>query len=615
MNPQHLSAILWLRWRLRVNQLKRGGIANVVILAILAVVAVVLALSMFVGFLLLGLLLPPALPSSHRAAIFMYIWDGVVLAFLFWWGIGILTELQRSEPLSLDKLLHLPVSLTGAFLINYISSLASVCMMVFLPGMVGFSIGLLFSLGPTLLLAFPLFAAFLLMITALTYQFQGWLASLMANKRRRQTIIVMITMSMILFCQLPNLVHIFRPWERQQTNNALVQLTAKQAVMQKSLKAGELTAEQFQEASKKLAAEFQAGEKERNRQELETVEWVVQVINTAVPPGWLPLGIMGLAEGDLVPALLGTLGFTLFGSISLWRAYRTTIRYYTGQASGGKLPATPSAPVKVDKSPAYFFEKKFPGLSEGATVIALGSFRSLLRAPEAKMLLLSPVFVLVVFGSMMLSQSRNMSDSLRPLLPAGTMAMILFSMLALVGNQFGFDRGGFRAYVLSPVRRSDILLGKNLAIAPLTVGLGFVLGLILELVYPQRLDHLLVTPFLLLAMFLVFCIMGNWLSLLAPMAIPSGAMRAANPRGLAILLNFAFVLLLPLALAPTLLPLGIEVFLHGRGYLAGVPIYMLLTLVEIVVVGILYRLMLTWQGRVLQSREQRILELVAARAE
>ncbi len=51
----------------------------------------------------------------------LLVWDGLVLAFLFFWLIGLLLELQRSEVLSLDKFLHLPVSLRGAFLINYLS--------------------------------------------------------------------------------------------------------------------------------------------------------------------------------------------------------------------------------------------------------------------------------------------------------------------------------------------------------------------------------------------------------------------------------------------------------------------------------------------------------------
>ena len=46
--------------------------------------------------------------------------------------------------------------------------------------------------GILLLPVLPALAAFLLMVTALTYQFQGWLASLMSNPRRRRTVIVVI---------------------------------------------------------------------------------------------------------------------------------------------------------------------------------------------------------------------------------------------------------------------------------------------------------------------------------------------------------------------------------------------------------------------------------------
>ena len=53
----------------------------------------------------------------------MYAWDALIVAFLLFWGIGLLTELQRNDPLSLSKFLHLPVSVNSAFLINYLSSL------------------------------------------------------------------------------------------------------------------------------------------------------------------------------------------------------------------------------------------------------------------------------------------------------------------------------------------------------------------------------------------------------------------------------------------------------------------------------------------------------------
>ena len=39
-----------------------------------------------------------------------------------------------------------------------------------------------------------------------------------------------------------------------------------------------------------------------------------RVLNLVLPPGWLPLGAAALAEGDALPALLGTLGLGLIGS-------------------------------------------------------------------------------------------------------------------------------------------------------------------------------------------------------------------------------------------------------------------------------------------------------------
>ncbi|HEX5273256.1 MAG TPA: hypothetical protein VFW33_22320, partial [Gemmataceae bacterium] len=112
MNPEHLRAFVWLRWRLLANQLRRGGVANAVILGVLAVLGAVFALGVFAGIMVIGLtLLKEVEPFWLLVA-----WDVLVVAFLFVWATGLITELQRSEVLSLDKFLHLPVSLKGAFL-------------------------------------------------------------------------------------------------------------------------------------------------------------------------------------------------------------------------------------------------------------------------------------------------------------------------------------------------------------------------------------------------------------------------------------------------------------------------------------------------------------------
>src|SRR5262245_59654569 len=115
MNWQHLSAFIWLRYRLRVNQLSRSGIVNQIVLTLLAVAGVVAAVGAFIGWLLVGLFAFRHAPLVVR----MWVWDGLIAVFLFAWLIGLLTELQRTDALALDRFLHLPVSPFGAFVINY----------------------------------------------------------------------------------------------------------------------------------------------------------------------------------------------------------------------------------------------------------------------------------------------------------------------------------------------------------------------------------------------------------------------------------------------------------------------------------------------------------------
>jgi len=193
--------------------------------------------------------------------------------------------------------------------------------------------------------------------------------------------------------------------------------------------------------------------------------------------------------------------------------------------------------------------------------------------------------------------------------------MILFSMVQLVGNQFSFDRSGFRVFVLCPARRRDILLGKNLAFAPLALVLATVMVALLQVLYPMRLDHMLAVVPQSVSMYLLFCLLANCLSILAPMPIASGSLKPANAKAIPILLHLVFMFLFPLALAPTLLPLGAEVLLATLAWVKGVPVCLVLSLVECVAVVYLYRLVLTWQGHWLHASEQRILETVASKAE
>lgn len=609
MNREHLLACLWLRWRLRINQMKRGGVANAVILGLLAMLTLVVAIVLFGVGLLLGLYVL----GDKSPAILLYVWDGLLLAFLFCWSVGLLADLQRTEALSLDKFLHLPVSLTGAFLINYVSSWFSVTLILFTSAMLGLSIGLVGSRGAAMLLLFPLIATLLLAVTALTYQFQGWLGSLMTNPRRRRTVIVTATGVFILVCQLPQLINFIRPWDNRGRPNSLYD--EERGALEVARADGKITREEYAQQRQVLDSKHQAEREAAGRAKLSQLEATARWGNVIFPPGWLALGAAGAGDGDLVPGLLATLGFSLIGGASLWRAYGTTVRLYTGQYTKGTAQRV--AALEVPRRPAVatagLLNKQLPWLSEQTSAVALGSFVSLLRAPEAKMMFLTPIIFGILFGSLLFSQSGNLSGWARALLPLGGMAMILTSMIQLAGNQFGFDRTGFRVFVLSPVPRRDVLLGKNLAFAPLPLVWGVIFLAVIESLFPLRWDHLLAAVPLMVAMYLLFLMMMNWLSILAPIPIASGSFKPANPKMVPLLLHLLFFVMFPVGMAPVGVPLAVEWGAEQLGWSPGVPLYLMLAVVVFVVVGLVYRVMLHWQGEALQALEQKILSVVTTK--
>lgn len=614
MNGQHFCTFLWLRWRLRINQLKRSGIANVVVLIILATAAVVSAAILFVVFFSLGLFgLSDAAPVG-----LMYILDGVVVMFLFLWITGLLTELQRLEALSLEKFLHLPVSLSSAFLINYLSSLPSVSLLWFLSAMLGLNFGLLLSRGWTMLWLLPMLAAFVLMVTALTYQFQGWLAALMTNPRRRRTIIVVATMVFILLAQVPNLVNILFQWQNQPRQAPLPPPPPFVQDQKEPNRQEELA------RYRDLLGEFHARRERENEERLQRTVWLMNLI---LPPGWLPAGVEAAAEGRAWLILLAILGPTLIGTASLWRAYRTTLRLYTGQYTSGRtagVPArsaskeelSPLLALRAGKGRASLLERKLPWLSEQASAITLAVFRSLLRAPEAKMLLLTPLLLLVIFGSGFLATAgrTDLPEAARSLTAFGAMVMVLFSMAQILGNQFGFDRDGFRVFVLSPVRRRDILLAKNLAVAPIALTMSTAAAILVQIVYPMRLDHFLALVPRFVSMYLLYCLPANTLSIFSPLRVAPTSFQPTHPGGMAILWQMLFLFLCPAIMALTLLPLGIEWIAEAMGGRQGMPLDLLLSLLECAVITLIYGLFLRIQGDWLHAREQRILQIVTTRA-
>ncbi len=143
MNWRHFQAFVWLRWRLLANGWRRGGKLNFVLMMILAVGALIASVPLFIGCLLIGMFAF----ADAKPAWLLYAWDAIIAAFVLLWGVGVLSELQRTEALSMSKFLHLPVSVNGVFVINYLSSLVRLTTILFAPVMLGFGLGLTLGRG------------------------------------------------------------------------------------------------------------------------------------------------------------------------------------------------------------------------------------------------------------------------------------------------------------------------------------------------------------------------------------------------------------------------------------------------------------------------------------
>jgi len=580
VNWQQLHALLWLRWRLARNQWSRGGQINAVISLIAAVLGLSLAAAGGLGGFLTGWL---GL-ASVSPLVLMLVWDGLIGLFLMFWSIGLVTELQRSEIIDFTKLLHLPVSLRGVFVLNYLASHFSLSLAILLPAMAGLSLGLTLGRSPGMILLLPLALAFLFTITAWTYCLRGWLAQLMCNQRRRRAIVMGVTFAFILLAQLPNLAS--NVWLRPGSQGG--------------------------GADPRERAERRA----RDRQARERAIGLFTTAHRFVPPLWLSGGARALAEGRVGPALLGTAGLAFLGALGLRRAYRSTLRFYRGGDPSGATPAPAKVPPPARYGGALLVERRIPLVPEEAGALALANLRSMMRAPEVKMALSLNVVIFGIIGvGLLMRRSGRIPELAEPFVISSTVLVTFLGLLQILFNQFGFDRDGFRALVLLPARRWHVLLGKNLSLLPpaTVVFLAFLVMMGL-LVRPP--------PWTLAAVCLQFCagflglsVAGNLASILAPHRIAAGSLKPTRVKASTTLVMVLAQMVFPFTVLPLALPAALGALFEHLGWLPAAAVNLTLSALLCLAAALLYGATLEPLGRLLQRREQAILLVVTQEVE
>lgn len=261
---------------------------------------------------------------------------------------------------------------------------------------------------------------------------------------------------------------------------------------------------------------------------------------------------------------------------------------------------------------------QLPFLSAPISAVVEKELRYAMRNAQLRMMAVMPLILIAVrmlrgsrFGGNNGLQSHaawdvnSFASYTDGLLVAAGILYVFLILSSLACNLFAYEAGGMRSFILSPVDRRTILLGKNLTITFLAFLFCSVLLAVNQLVFRDlSWPSLLYGALSFLFFAACFAVIGNWLSIRFPKRLQFGKrMNASGVTG--------FLLI------PILIVLAAPVFLATfAGYLAQNFMLKYATLALFASLAIaLYCLLITSQGRALGRSEQEILEAVSGRSE
>lgn len=526
---------------------------TLVAMGVLAVVTTVVLF--FVGW--------KVLPELKETRLVLGVLDAVVLIYCAFWASGLLMELQRSDLIDLRRLLYLPVSPRMVVVLNFVASLVGPSLLFYVPGVLALLTGLALHRGPGVFVwGLPLAGAYFLMLAAVTFYARGWLALLMENKRRRRLILTLLPLVFVFLSQLPGLI---------------------------------------------TAAMQNASPDPATQALLEAMDWqhLLVWLNQLLPPAWLAYGTFAALQGQVMHAVLATGGCCVVALVALWLAYGATLRLHRGQR-GEKARRGPA------RKPARpLTARRFPLLDNDTAALAAASFLSFLRHPNIRMLLIMPLFM--GFMILLLYRTGAYGNTHREAggsvwAPVAILVWPFFNFSYVLFNVFGIERDSFRALVLLPNARYKYLLAKNLALFPFVGGLSiaFVLAGAAFLQLPAYLTT--VAALQVVQLFLLYTIIGNFVSIYLPHQIGWNGARSTSSRLLMMCVGILSAMLLGVLMLPTAFCLYVDAFARGRFGYEGMPLGLPVSLGILAVTLGVYHVSLRYSGDLLVAREQRVLE-------
>ncbi|MBI2433305.1 MAG: hypothetical protein HYV26_10575, partial [Candidatus Hydrogenedentes bacterium] len=280
--------------------------------------------------------------------------------------------------------------------------------------------------------------------------------------------------------------------------------------------------------------------------------------------------------------------------------YRSTVRYYTG-ASRGRVTGAPVP--KAARRTRVLTGRRLPGFADDTASLCYAAFLSYLRHPNIRMLLIMPVclglFFLFVYGSEWGEKAGRGGQWL----PYFVLLWPFLNFGYILLNVFGIDRESFRAMVLLPAPRHKYLLAKNVALFPFVGGLSLffiVLGTALTAPGWRTTSVALLQVF---QLYLLFCMVGNFTSILFPYRIHGNAMRGQTNQPIMILVGLVSMVVVALIMLPSTLCLLIDEVMKSS-----FPYGLVVSLGLLTFTVFAYVFSLRHAGDLLLEREQRVLE-------
>lgn len=192
------------------------------------------------------------------------------------------------------------------------------------------------------------------------------------------------------------------------------------------------------------------------------------------------------------------------------------------------------------------WRRTLPGLSSGASAVALAQLRLAMRTPRGRSILLSPLVVFVMLAWMMRRTASGVEFGFLSLQSGVSLAsfgsfLSLLSILPLAMNQFAVDRAGLTLALLSPLSDWDYLKGKAVGNGLIAIAPAMFCVLAAAVAVPGGSAAMwLCVPLSLISTYTLVAPVAAIVSAIFPRAVDLNSIgRGSNAHGAAALLGFA----------------------------------------------------------------------------